>query len=295
MQKCIESNVLEELLKLLKLEKIEENIFRGQSHDLGFGSVYGGQVLGQALSAASQTVSPNRGTHSLHAYFLRMGDAARPIIYNVDCIRDGKSFTTRRVVAIQKGRAIFNMSASFQVNEAGFEHQDQAPEVPGPEGLESELTLANKVADKIPEAVRDLILCKKPIEIRPIDPLNPFFPEKRKPVRYTWFRAIDKMPDDPAVHRYMLAYASDFGLVITALYPHGHSFWEPEMQIASLDHAMWFHRDFRMDDWLLYAMTSPNAGKGRGLNYGRIYTRGGKLVASVTQEGLIRNRVLMEK
>ena len=290
MKACSKSNVLEELLKLLKLEKIEENIFRGQSQDLGFGSVYGGQVLGQALSAASQTVSSNRGAHSLHAYFLRMGDAARPIIYDVDCIRDGKSFTTRRVVAIQKGQAIFNMSASFQKNESGFDHQDKAPQVPGPEGLDSELTLASKVADKIPSAVREKILCDKPIEIRPIDPLNPFSPEKREPVRYTWFKAIDQIPDDQAIHQYMLAYASDFGLVITALYPHGHSFWESGMQIASLDHAMWFHREFRMDDWLLYAMNSPNAGKGRGLNHGRIYTREGRLVASVAQEGLIRNR-----
>jgi acyl-CoA thioesterase-2 len=292
MKACSKSNVLEELLKLLKLEKIEENIFRGQSQDLGFGSVYGGQVLGQALSAASQTLSSNRRAHSLHAYFLRMGDASRPIIYDVDCIRDGVSFTTRRVVAIQKGHAIFNMSVSFQKNEDGFDHQDKAPQVPGPEGLESELNLANKVADKIPAAVRDKILCDKPIEIRPINPLNPFAPEKREPVRYNWFRTIDKIPDDPAIHQYMLAYASDFGLVITALYPHGHSYWEPGMQIASLDHAMWFHREFRMDDWLLYAMNSPNAGKGRGLNHGRIYTRDGRLVASVAQEGLIRNRNL---
>jgi acyl-CoA thioesterase-2 len=271
MNTCIENNVLQELLKLLKLEKIEENIFR---------------------SAASQTVPPSRRAHSLHAYFLRMGDATRPIVYEVDCIRDGRSFTTRRVVAIQKGRAIFNMSASFQIDEPGFDHQDSAPQVPGPDGIESELVLARKVADKIPAAVRDKILCKKPLEIRPVNPINPFAPEKKDPIRYSWFRAIDKMPDDPAVHQYMLAYASDYGLVITSLYPHGHSYWDPDMQVASLDHAMWFHRDFRMDDWLLSVVTSPNAYKARGLNNGKIFTRDGKLVASVTQEGLIRYRAM---
>jgi len=287
---CVEDNVLEELLKLLKLEKIEENIFRGQSQDLGFGAVFGGQVLGQALSAAHQTVPEGRSAHSLHGYFMRGGDALRPIVYNVDCIRDGRSFTTRRVVAVQKGRAIFNLAVSFQVAEEGFEHQDSFPDVPGPEGITPELELAMRVADRIPEPIRNKILCKKPIEIRPVDPINPFSPEKRDPRRFSWFKAIDPLPDDPVVHRYLLAYASDFGLVGTALYPHGHSFWEPQMQVASLDHAMWFHRDFRMDDWLLYAMESPNASGGRGLNNGRIYTRTGTLVASVTQEGLIRLR-----
>ncbi len=290
MKPCIEGNVLEELLTLLKLEKIEENIFRGQSQDLGFGGLFGGQVLGQALSAAYQTVPSDRKAHSLHAYFLRMGNAAQPIVYEVDCIRDGQSFTTRRVVAIQKGRAIFNMSASFQLDESGFEHQNDAPEVPGPNGIPSEMELAEMVADKIPDAIREKILCAKPIEIRPINPLNPFAPEKREPLRYTWFKTIDQLPDDPAIHQYLLAYASDFGLVVTSLYPHGHSFWEPGMKIASLDHAMWFHRDFRIDDWMLYAMKSPNACKARGFNNGKIYTRQGKLVASVCQEGLIRYR-----
>ena len=287
---CVEENVLEELLKLLKLEKIEETIFRGQSQDLGFGAVFGGQVLGQALSAAYQTVPAGRRAHSLHGYFLHGGDAQNPMVYNVDCIRDGKSFTTRRVVAVQKGRAIFNMAASFQTDESGFDHQSSAPQVAGPEGITPELELAMRVADRIPESIRDKILCKKPIENRPVNPINPFAPEKRDPQRFVWFKAIDKLPDDPMVHQYLLAYASDFSLVGTALYPHGHSFWEPQMQVASLDHAMWFHRDFRMDDWLLYAMESPNAFGARGLNNGRIYTRDGKLVASVTQEGLIRLR-----
>jgi len=285
-------NVLDQLLELLKLEKIEENIFRGNSQDLGFGNIFGGQVLGQALSAASQTVDADRSAHSLHGYFMRPGDPARPIVYEVDCIRDGKSFTTRRVVAIQKGRAIFNMSASFQVDEPGFDHQDKAPEIPGPEGIESELELAMAVADKIPKSIREKILCKKPIEFRPVNPMDPFSPEKREPVGYTWLKAIDKMPDDFRVHQYMLAYASDFGLVATSLYPHGHSYWERDMQVASLDHALWFHRDFRMDEWLLYVMKSPNAYKAKGLNNGKIYTKEGNLVASVSQEGLIRNHAM---
>jgi len=288
---CSQGNVLDELLNLLKLEKIEENLFRGQSQDLGFGNVFGGQVLGQALSAASKTVDAGRSAHSLHGYFLRPGDPARPIVYQVDCIRDGGSFTTRRVVAIQKGRAIFLMSASFHIDEPGFDHQDTIPHVQGPEELESELEMARRLKDKIPPSLRDKLLCKKPIEFRPVNPQNPFAPDKRDPVRCVWLKAISKMPADLAVHKYMLAYASDFGLVTTSLYPHGHSFWEPSIQAASLDHSMWFHREFQMDDnWLLYVMKSPNAFKARGLSNGQIFTRSGRLVASITQEGLIRQR-----
>ena len=292
MKTCLPTdNVLDELLRLLKLEKIEENIFRGDSQDLGFGNVFGGQVLGQALSAATQTVAPDRGAHSLQAYFLRPGDPKKPIVYQVDCIRDGKSFTTRRIVAVQNGRAILSMSASFQVEEEGFEHQDAMPEnIPGPEGLMSEVEMSGLVADRIPESIRNQILCVKPIEIRPVNPVNPFAPKKETPFRYAWFKTIHQMPDDPSVHKYMLAYASDFGLVTTALRPHGTTFWDPNMQVASLDHGMWFHRDFRMDDWLLYATRSPNAGRSRGLNFGSIFSRDGRLVASTAQEGLIRYR-----
>ncbi len=288
MSVCVQGNVLEELLNLLKLEKIEQNIFRGPSQDLGFGSVFGGQVLGQALSAASQTVSTERRAHSLHAYFMRPGAATKPIVYTVDCIRDGKSFTTRRVVAVQRGRAIFSMAVSFQVDEDGFDHQAEAPRVPGPEELEPDIEIARRIADRIPAGIREKILCEKPIEIRQVNPVDPFAPQKMTPHKYVWFKAIDRMPDDVAAHQYLLAYASDFNLVATSLYPHGHTFWEPEMQVASLDHAMWFHRDFRMDDWLLYAMESPNAFKARGLNLGKIFTRNGRLVATVAQEGLIR-------
>lgn len=288
MNTCYDGNVLEELLRLLKLEKIEKNIFRGQSQDLGFGNVFGGQVLGQALSAASRTVDPDFHAHSLHGYFMLAGDAAKSIVYTVDSIRDGRSFVTRRVVAIQNGRAIFSMAASFHRDEQGYEHQDAMPDIEGPDGIEPEVEMARRLSDQIPPAILEKLLCKKPIEIRVVNPVNPFSPTAMPPEKYVWFRAIDKIPDDAATHRYMLAYASDFHLVSTALYPHGKTFWSSDMQVASLDHSMWFHREFRMDDWLLYVMKSPNAGKARGLSIGSIYTRKGILVASVAQEGLLR-------
>lgn len=284
--------VLEELLRMLKLEKIEDNLYRGTSQDLGFGSVFGGQVIGQALSAASQTVPADRCVHSMHAYFLLPGDVKLPILYDVERIRDGKSFTTRRVRAIQKGRSIFSLSASFQVEEIGFDHQDSMPDVRGPEGLKSDLELSWQVHDRIPDPVRDQILCNRPIELRPVDPFTPFELLRRKPQNYCWLRAIDRLPDDPAVHRYMLAYASDFPLLLTALLPHGRSVWEPEIQMASLDHALWFHKPFRMDEWLLYEMRSTRASGARGLTFGKIFSQDGQLVASVAQEGLIRDRAM---
>jgi len=285
------SQVLDELLQLLQLEKLEENLFRGRSQDLGFGAVFGGQVLGQALSAASRTVPAERGAHSLHGYFLRAGDVDRPIVYQVDPIRDGSSFTTRRVVAIQGGKAICSVAASFQVAEEGFVHQFPAPEtVPPPEEVEPELHWVQRYRDRIPERLRAKLLCDKPIEMRVVDPINPFAPEAREPHKYVWLRAADTLPDDPAVHRYLLAYASDFHLVGTSLFPHGRTFWDPAMQVASLDHALWFHAPFCMDQWLLHVMDSPSAGQGRWFNRGAVYTRDGTLVASVAQEGLIRNR-----
>ena len=288
MNECSQGNVLDELLTLLNLEPIEQNIFRGQSQDLGFGNVFGGQVLGQALSAASKTVDPVFQAHSIHGYFMRPGDARKPIVYTVDCIRDGRSFTTRRVVAVQNGRAIFSMSASFQKEESGFDHQDTMPDVPGPEGIETEREMAKRLARRIPQKFLEKFLCEKPIEIRVVNPVNPFNPEIRPPEKFVWFRAISTVPDDIATHRYMLAYASDFNLVSTCLCPHGKTFWTPDMMVASLDHSMWFHRSFRMDDWLLYVMKSPSASKGRGLNIGNIFTREGQLIATVAQEGLIR-------
>ena len=283
-----DNKVLDELIALLKLEKKEDTVFLGESQDLGFGNIFGGQVLGQSLSAASQTVAEDKPVHSFHGYFMRPGHPEKSITYEVDCIRDGKSFTTRRVVAIQDGRAIFSMSASFHIYEKGFDHQSDMPDIPGPEGIESDLSFARKLQDKIPEPIRGKLTCDRPIEIRQINPVNPFAPDKKEPCKYSWFRATGKMPDDPSLHKYLLAYSSDFGLMTTSLYPHGHTFWEPAMKIASLDHAMWFHRDFRMDDWLLYVMESPSASGGTGLNHGKIYTQDGILVASTAQEGLIR-------
>ncbi|MFZ5481759.1 MAG: acyl-CoA thioesterase II [Myxococcota bacterium] len=283
-------DVLHELLELLRLERIEQNLFRGQSQDLGWGAIFGGQVLGQALSAAAQTVPPDRHVHSLHAYFLRQGDARRPVVYEVDAIRDGHSFTTRRVVAIQGGHAIFSLAASFQVDEGGLAHAAPMPEVPGPDGLASELDLARKYADRIPEPLRAKALADRPIEIRPVQIYNLMAPKAAPPRRQLWYRATGTLPDDPAVHRYVLAYASDFNLLVTAMLPHAVSWMTPGMQVASLDHAMWFHRPFRMDDWLLYDMESPSASGARGLVTGRFYARDGTLVATCVQEGLMRDR-----
>lgn len=280
--------VLAELLTLLELERIEQNLFRGQSQDLGWGAIFGGQVLGQALSAATQTVPEQRPVHSLHAYFLRQGDAARPVVYDVDCIRDGRSFTTRRVVAIQNGRPIFNLAASFQRTEAGFEHQAEMPDVPGPDDLPSEVELARRLGDRIPAALRQRATAVRPIEIRPVDPRNPLEPDARPPVRHVWLRAADTLKVAPSVHRYLLAYASDFHFLTTAMQPHGVSWLTPGMQVASLDHAMWFHRGFDMDQWLLYAVESPSAFGARGLARGLFFTRDGTLVASTAQEGLMR-------
>lgn len=284
------SQILDELVELLKLERIEENLFRGQSQDLGWGQVFGGQVLGQALSAAAQTVSPDRHVHSMHAYFLRPGDAQKPIVYDVDRIRDGSSFTTRRVVAIQNGRPIFNMSASFQLDEEGFEHAATMPEVEGPEGLPTETELWRKHAERIPEPLRVRALADRPIELRPTDPVDVFTPEKKPPRHAVWVRAAGPLPDDPALHRYLLAYCSDFSFVTTALRPHGATWVSPRMQVASIDHIMWFHRPFRMDDWLLHVMESPSACGARGFARGQFFSRDGRLVASTAQEGLMRRR-----
>ena len=284
------SHVLDDLVDLLSLEAIEENLFRGRSQDLGFRQLYGGQVLGQSLSAASQTVEEARHVHSLHGYFLRPGDAAMPVVYSVDRVRDGGSFSTRRVTAIQMGQPIFTCSASFQYDEEGFEHQTQMPAVVGPQNLPSEVELFQRIADRLPETIRDKMLCAKPIEMRPVTEEDPFDPKPGDPVKYIWFRADGTLPDVPALHKYMLAYASDFGLLTTSLLPHGKSVWQKDMQIASLDHALWFHGNLRADEWLLYAMDSPWAGNARGFSRGNIYNQAGQLVASSCQEGLIRHR-----
>ena len=284
------SQVLDDLVNLLTLEPIEENLFRGSSQDLGFRQLFGGQVLGQSLSAMSQTVEDARHVHSMHGYFLRPGDAGLPVVYQVDRVRDGGSFSTRRVTAIQKGQPIFTSSASFQYDEGGFEHQTTMPDVVGPENLPSELDMMRLRAHLIPESMREKLLCAKPIEFRPVVGEDPFNPKVTDPIKYVWFRADGTLPDTPALHKYLLAYASDFGLLTTSLLPHGKGVWQNDMQVASLDHALWFHADLRADDWLLYAMDSPWAGNSRGFSRGSVYNLAGQLVASVTQEGLIRHR-----
>ncbi len=283
--------VLDELVQQLKLERIEENLFRGQSQDLGWGTVFGGQVLGQALSAAAQTVPAARHVHSMHAYFLRPGDVSKPIVYEVDRIRDGGSFTTRRVVAIQSGAAIFNLAASFQKPEQGFEHQDAMPEAPAPDSLETEEQRGARFAHLLPPSILERALGDKPFEMRAVDPEDDAFaPSPKPPERLVWLRATGTLPDDPALHAYLLAYASDHSFVTTALRPHGVTWLTPGMQVASLDHVMWFHRPLRVDEWLLYVIDSPTAHNARGLVRGRVFTADGRLVVSTAQEGLIRFR-----
>lgn len=284
-------DVLAELVALLTLERIEENLFRGQSQDLGWGAVFGGQVLGQALSAATQTVPSDRMVHSMQAYFLRPGAVDRPIVYDVDRSRDGASFTTRRVVAIQNGKPIFHLSASFQLDEPGFEHQAPMPlNVPPPDGLQNEMQLLQKHLKRIPEVFHSRILAERPIELRPVDPTDLFRPEPKAPHHAVWVKAAGKLSDDQALHRYLLAYASDFGFMTTSMRPHGLSWVDPTLQTASIDHVMWFHRDVRVDEWLLHVIDSPNAHGSRGFVRGSFFDQAGRLVASTAQEGLVRRR-----
>ena len=280
---------LSDLLAQLDLERLEDDLFRGQSTDLGGISVFGGQVLGQALVAAQRTVT-DRMCHSLHAYFLRPGDMRAPIIYEVDRIRDGRSFTTRSVHAIQHGRPIFVMSASFQAIEDGLEHQMPMPNALSPETLKSERELRSQLAERVPAPLRKLIDRDLGIEMRPVNPVDFFAPEKRAPENKVWIRSAGELPDDPCLHQALLAYASDFNFMGTSLLPHGITFMQGNLQGASLDHAMWFHRPFRMDQWLLYVMDSPSAAAARGFNRGSVYAQDGTLIASCAQEGLIRVR-----
>jgi len=258
------------LLGILDLEAIEHNLFRGRSPEDGWQRVFGGQVIGQALVAASRTVPVERKAHSLHAYFLRPGDPGTPIIYEVDRIRDGKSFTTRRVVAIQHGHAIFSMSASFQVEEGGLDHQLPAPQAPLPEELISEEELKKKFLESAREPMKGYWRRERPIELRPVSIRHYMSREKLEPVQQVWFRATARLPDDPAIHKCVLAYASDMMLLDTSLYPHGRSLFDRDLQVASLDHALWFHRPFRADEWLLYSQESPTASGARGFNRGAI-------------------------
>jgi len=278
---------LAELLELLEPERIERNIFRGESRDIGTRRVFGGQVLGQALAAANYTTE-DRVVHSLHGYFLREGDHRAPIIYEVDRIRDGGSFSTRRVVAIQHGQAIFSMGVSFHKHEEGLTHQTAMPEVPPPEALPSEAKLKKHLMERLPEELRAYWEHERPIEIRPVDLSRYVSPEPRAPTQQVWIKATGELGDDLALNQCVLAYASDFTLLDTALIAHGRFVFDPDLMLASLDHAIWFHRPLRIDDWLLYVQESPVAAGGRGFSRGAFYDASGGHRASVSQEGLIR-------
>ena len=280
---------LADVLGLLELEPLEVDLFRGESRDIGSPQVFGGQVLGQALQAAYRTVT-DRGCHSLHAYFLRRGDFNAPIVYQVDRSRDGTSFSSRRVVAIQHGEQIFNMSASFQVAEQGLEHSVPMPTVPPPESLRDFEADREELLAGLPEKVQRFFEHRRPFEFRPVQMPNFLNPEPLPPAKQVWFRAVDQVPgNDERLHRCLLAYVSDYNLLDTALLPHGCSLLH--LQMASIDHAMWFHRPFRADEWLLYSVDSPSASGARGFARGSIYSRDGRLVASTAQEGLIRPRL----
>jgi len=282
---------VDQLLSILDLEQLEHNLFRGRSPQNGWQRVFGGQVVGQALTAAYRTVEDqDRVAHSLHAYFLLGGDPKVPIIYHVDRIRDGGSFTTRRVTAIQHGRPIFTMAVSFHAPETGFEHQIEMPKVAQPEELPSEEELKARLLPILPDVMRLYWERDRPIELRPVDLSRFFCKEKLEPKQYIWFRANGALPDNFRLHQCVLAYASDFSLLDTALVAHGRSLFEPDLMLASLDHAVWFHRPFKADEWLLYAMDSPSAQAARGFCRGSIFSRDGTLVASVAQEGLIREK-----
>lgn len=280
---------LADLLTLLELEAIEDNIFRGQSRDIGTPQVFGGQVLGQALAAASRTAA-GRAVHSLHAYFLKRGDVNAPIIYEVDRARDGGSFSNRRVIAIQHGAQIFNLAASFQIPEAGLDHQLDMPEVPGPEDLVDMEELVRRHADRLPPRLQRFLSHRRPFFVRPVNPEQFLVMAKRRAVKQVWMRAVDRLPDDALLHQALLAYISDYELIGTATLPHGLHANRGSLQMASLDHAMWFHRECRVDEWLLFALDSPSASGARGLSRGSVFTRDGTLVATLAQEGLIRLR-----
>jgi acyl-CoA thioesterase-2 len=282
------STVLADLLQLLDLERLEINLFRGESRDIGSPQVFGGQVLGQALMAASRTVDSARAVHSLHSYFLRRGDFNAPIVYEVDRSLDGSSFTNRRVVAIQHGKQIFHLSASFQVEEAGPDHQVAAPAVTPPEQLPDLTATVRKWLQELPDQPRRFWERDRPFEFRSVETINYGTPAPA--VRHLWFRLAGRCPEDPVLHRCLLAYVSDFHLLETATYPHGLSFQTGDVLLASVDHGMWFHRPFRIDEWLLYALISPSSSGSRGMAFGRIFDRAGRLVASTAQEGLMRVR-----
>ena len=281
------SPALADLLKLLGLERLELDLFRGESRDIGSPQVFGGQVLGQALHAAQATVDGRR-IHSLHAYFLRRGDLGAPIVYEVDRSRDGHSFSSRRVVAIQHGEQIFHMAASFQLDEAGLDHQLPMPDVPPPDGLPDLRQLIAAARTPLPPVVQRFAGPDAPFEFRPVQIPDLHTREPAPPRQDIWFRTVDRVADDDQLHACLLAYVSDYHLIGTAMRPHGYTMASPGVVVASIDHAMWFHRAARVDDWLLYSMDSPAASGARGFARGSVFTRAGVLVASTAQEGLVR-------
>jgi acyl-CoA thioesterase-2 len=285
-------SAVQDLVGLLDLETLEVNLFRGGSPQVGWQRVFGGQVIGQALVAACRTVDDvaARAPHSLHAYFLLAGDPKVPIIYQVRRLRDGRSFATRQVTAIQHGHAIFAMAVSFHAHEEGFSHQQAMPDVPSPEELPTEIEIKGRVLPTMPEAVRAYFERERPIELRPVE-FDRYRGKKYPDGRFNvWIRTTKALPDEPAIHQCVLAYASDFMLLDAALIPHGRTVFDKSIMPASLDHALWFHRPFRVDQWLLYAQDSPSASGALGFSRGLIFTRDGTLVASVAQEGLVRER-----
>ncbi|MCM2475382.1 acyl-CoA thioesterase II [Rhizobium sp. CG5] len=285
-----DQTAMDQLIRTLDLENLEVNLFRGSSPQVGWQRVFGGQVIAQALMAAQRCVEADRFVHSLHAYFMRPGDPAVPILYQVERIRDGASFATRRVVAIQHGKAIFSMSASFQLEEEGFDHQVAMPDIKPPEALMGETEFREVFLSQAPENVRKYWGRERPVEIRPVSLVHYLTKDKLKPEAHIWVRPTGTVPDDRHYQSAVLAYLSDMTLLDTSLYAHGRSIFDPSLQVASLDHAMWFHRPSALDDWLLYTQDSPSAFGGRGMTRGSLYSRSGSLIASVAQEGLIRKK-----
>ncbi len=283
-------SIVADLLSLLELEKLEVNIYRGRNRDLGTGRVFGGQVFAQALVAARRTVDEPREAHSVHGYFLRPGDLKAPIVFFVDRPRDGGSFTSRRVTAIQHGEAIFHLSASFHLQESGLDHQSTMPDVPAPESLTPELDQIREGMERFPPELRTAITQDRPIDFRATTSHLAQHGPTSEQGRSVWFRVVERLPDEPIVHQAILAYASDYGFLPTALFPHDVSYLDPRLQLASIDHTVWMHRPFRADEWLLYVMDTPSAAGARGFVRGQVFTRNGVLVASVAQEGLVRLR-----
>ena len=281
------SDQLADLLRQFDLERLEVNLFRGESRDIGSPQVFGGQVLGQALTAAYATVE-GRVVHSLHAYFLRRGDFNMPIVYQVDRSRDGGSFSSRRVIAIQNGEQIFTFAASFQAPEEGIDHQIDMPKVPPPESLPDAHQPPEDILARLPDKLRGFLLRERPFEFRMVQEVDFIDPKPAPPLQQIWVRSLGRLPDDDHIHRCLLAYVSDYNLLNTATLPHGRSYLTGDLLLASIDHAMWFHRSFRLDDWLLYSMDSPSASGARGFARGSFFDRSGRLVASTAQEGLTR-------